>query len=256
MSDSAGVKSADRALAILEYLADAESASFSELLERLSLPKSSASALLTTLENAGWVERDDQRRFTVGLRAWQVGRSYRGHDDLATRAKPLMDALAQDVGETVQLARLDGMENVYIAISLSPNPMRLASSVGMRLPSHATGIGKALLSQLDPAERARRVSEARLERLTEKTVTDPERLLAILSDCAVQGVAIDDEEYVQGCRCVAIPLHTGALGIETALSVTMPAFRTGPDWPHDVLPSLRRTAARLRASLGLPGQDA
>src|SRR5690606_28989479 len=130
MSDSAGVKSADRAIAILEHLADVGSATFTELMATLALPKSSASALLSTLEAAGWVERDEQRRFTVGLRAWQVGRSYRGHEDLAARAKPLMDALARDVGETVQLARLDGMENVYIAISLSPNPMRLASSVG------------------------------------------------------------------------------------------------------------------------------
>lgn len=251
MSDSAGVKSADRAIAILEHLAEVESASFSELIDALSLPKSSASALLSTLETAGWVERDDQRRYTVGLKAWQVGRSYRGHEDLAARAKPLMDALARDVGETVQLARLDGMENVYIAISLSPNPMRLASSVGMRLPSYATGIGKALLSQLDPAERARRVSETALTKLTNKTVTDPELLLAALSECAVEGVALDDEEYVDGCRCVAVPLHTGALGFESALSVTMPSFRTGPDWPRDILPALRRTAAQLRAGLGL-----
>lgn len=251
MNESAGVKSADRAIAILEHLADAESASFSELIAALSLPKSSASALLSTLESAGWVERDEQRRFTVGLRAWQVGRSYRGHEDLAGKAKPLMDALARDIGETVQLARLDGMENVYIAISLSPNPMRLASSVGMRLPSYATGIGKALLSQLDPTERARRVSETALTKLTDKTITDPELLLTALSECAVKGVALDDEEYVAGCRCVAIPLRTGALGFESALSVTMPSFRTGPEWPGDILPALRRTGAQLRALLGL-----
>lgn len=59
-----------------------------------------------------------------------------------------MDALAHEVGETVQLARLDGLENVYIAISESPQPMRLASSIRLRLPSHVTGIGKVLLSQL------------------------------------------------------------------------------------------------------------
>lgn len=251
MNDSAGVKSADRAIAILEFLSATENASFSELSDALSLPKSSASALLATLESKGWIERDDLRRYTVGLRAWQVGRSYRGHDDLASKARPIMDALARDVGETVQLARLDGMENVYIAISLSPNPMRLASSVGMRLPSHATGIGKALLSQLDPAERARRVGAAQLSRLTEHTITSPERLLAALSECALSGVSIDDEEYVEGCRCVAIPLHTGALGLETALSITMPSFRTHADWPQDILPALRRAGAQLRSDLGL-----
>lgn len=255
MRESAGVKSADRAVAILEYLAGVEGATFAELIDALALPKSSASALLSTLENAGWVERDNRRRFTLGLRAWQVGRSYRGHDDLAARAKPLMDALARDVGETVQLARLDGVDNVYIAISLSANPMRLASAVGMRLPSHATGIGKALLSQLDPAERARRVTEATLAPLTSKTVTDPELLLAALSHCAAEGVAVDDEEYIEGCRCVAVPLHTGALGFESALSVTMPSFRTSAEWPLDIVPSLRRTATQLRAAFGLQEHD-
>jgi IclR family transcriptional regulator, acetate operon repressor len=251
MSD-AGVKSADRALAVLQHLSDVGDASFSELIDSLGLPKSSASALLATLEAAGWIERDARRRYAVGLRAWQVGRTYRGHADIAERAKPLMDALARDTGETVQLARLDGMENVYVAISQSPHPMRLASSEGMRLPSHATGIGKALLSQLDPTERARRVSSASLERLTDRTITDPERLLVALSECALTGVAIDDEEYVEGCRCVAVPLHTDALGVVTALSVTMPAFRTGPDWPADILAPLRRTSGALRDLLGLP----
>lgn len=251
MSESAGVKSADRAIAILEHLAQAETASFTELSEALALPKSSASALLTTLETAGWIERDGQRRYRVGIRAWQVGQVYRGHKDIAEKAKPLMDALAQSVGETVQLARLDGIENVYIAISESPHPMRLASSVGMRLPSHATGIGKALLSQLDPAERAKRVRSAPLEHLTDRTVTDPDHLLTLLAEVAKRQVAIDDEEYVEGCRCVAVPLNTGAIGIETALSVTMPSFRTTKEWPNDVLPELRRTADQLRDALGL-----
>src|SRR4051794_32494045 len=108
----ATVKSAERALAVLTHLSTVGPTSFGELLTALDLPKSSASGLLGTLEASGWIERDARRRYTVGLRAWQVGRSYRGHDDLAARAAPLMDELAERVGETVQLARLDGVENV------------------------------------------------------------------------------------------------------------------------------------------------
>lgn len=251
MPEVSGVKSADRTLVVLEHLAEVGSASFSELSSDLNLPKSSTSALLATLESAGWIERDSDRRFTVGLRAWQVGRGYRGHENIAERARPLMDALARDTGETVQLARLDGTENVYIGISESPNPMRLASSVGMRLPSHATGIGKALLSQLDPQERAKRVSSVTLTPLTEHTIVDHEQLLSVLSQCAINDVALDDEEYVIGCRCVAVPLHTGSIGIETALSITMPTFRTSAEWPTDLIPALRRTAAEIREAIGL-----
>ena len=251
MTESGGVKSAIRVLHVLEHLAETGDASFSELASALELPKSSASALLATLESSGWIERDAQRRYAVGLRAWQVGQRFRGHASITAHARPLMDALSEQTGETVQLARLDGMENVYIAISQSANPMRLASSVGMRLPSHATGIGKALLSQLDPTERARRVTGASLRRLTAHTITDPERLLVVLSEAAMADAATDDEEYLEGCRCVAVPLHTAALGVETALSVTAPAFRTGSHWPDDVLPLLRTTAVQLRTRLGL-----
>lgn len=256
MSVAVSVKSAGRALAVLDYLSAVGSATFAELSDALSLPKSSASALLGTMHESGWIERDAQRRYRVGLRAWQVGRTYRGHDDLVEKAKPLMDTLSRDIGETVQLARLDGMENVYIAISESAHPMRLVSSVGMRLPSHATGIGKALLSQLAPAERAQRVSAAPLARLTTRTVVEPERLLAILSECALSGFALDDEEFVEGCRCVAVPLHTGALGVITAMSITMPLYRSSKNWPDDLIPALQRTAQRLQSELGLHSEIA
>jgi len=251
MTETGGVKSAVRVLQVLEHLAEVGDASFAELTTELALPKSSASALLATMESSGWVERSALRRYSVGLRAWQVGQRFRGHESITAFARPLMDALSEQTGETVQLARLDGMENVYIAISQSSNPMRLASSVGMRLPSHATGIGKALLSQLDPTERARRVTGAQLTRLTDHTITDPERLLAVLAECALADFATDDEEYLEGCRCIAVPLHTGALGVETALSVTAPAFRTGPTWPADALPLLRAAATQLRTRLGI-----
>jgi DNA-binding IclR family transcriptional regulator len=251
MVKSPPVKSADRALAVLALLADQGGASFTELLTALELPRSSASGLLATLESGGWIERDDLRRYRVGLRAWQVGRRYRGHDDLARIAGPVMEELTRRTRETVQLARLDGVENIYIAISPSPHPMRLASSIGERLPSTATGIGKALLAQLDPAERERRLRRAPLPRLTARTITDLPRLLRVLDRAATDGYARDDEEYVEGCRCVAVPLHTDDLGVVTAMSVTAPVQRAGDDWVERTLPELRRAADELRDRLGL-----
>ena len=73
-------------------------------------------------------------------------------------AQPLMDELTAVTTETVQLARLEGLDNVYLAISESPHPMKLVSSVGERLPAHATGLGKVLLAGLDDDELDRRLS--------------------------------------------------------------------------------------------------
>ncbi len=248
------VKSAARSLAVIEYVARHSPASFTDVVTDLRLPRSSAHGLLRTLESAGWLRQNPESHlYSLGLRAWQVGQQYTGHRGLAEVAAPFMDELADRSGETVQLALLDGIENVYVAISLSPNPMRLASSVGMRLPAHATGIGKALLSQLDEGEAERRLRAAPLARMTANTVIDVDGLLQNLAEVRRTGHALDDQEYVLGCRCVAIPLTSGAEGQETsALSLTMPTFRTDQDWPNSALGGLQDTAARIRSAMGLP----
>jgi DNA-binding IclR family transcriptional regulator len=251
-SDGA-VKSADRALAILDLVGQRGSLKFAELISALGLPRSSAHGLVQTLLARGWLEqRTAGRELSLGLRVWELGQHYAGHHDLLTAARPVMDALALEVGETVQLARLDGLENVYIAISDSPQPMRLSSTVGLRLPSHATGIGKALLSQLDPDEVGRRLEGAHLETFTAHTVSDPEELVSEIERVRIEGYAEDNEEYQLGCRCVAVPLRsptlTAATPMVTALSITAPLFRCGPDWPEKQLTGLRRAVEALGGS--------
>jgi DNA-binding IclR family transcriptional regulator len=250
------VKSADRALAVVEFVAGKGSASFTEILAGLDLPRSSAHGLLNTLCTAGWLDHSAaNKQYSLGLRAWQVGQMYTGHEDLANVAKPVMDRLSQSLGETVQLARLDGVENVYIAISHS-GAMRLGSSVGMRILAHATGIGKALLSTLEPKEAFQRLNSVALPRLTEKTVTDPTALMDLVAAAKARGYALDDEEYLEGCRCVAVPLTTEAGGgMTTALSVTMPAAHTDGSWPGNILLPLTATAQEIRALLAVREPD-
>jgi DNA-binding IclR family transcriptional regulator len=247
------VKSADRALAVVEFVAAKGSASFTEIVEGLRLPRSSAHGLLSTLCTAGWLDHSPaSKQYSLGLRAWQVGQMYTGHQDLANVAKPVMDRLSASLGETVQLARLDGVENVYIAISQSSGGMRLGSSVGMRLLAHATGIGKALLSTLEPEEAERRLSSVALPRLTDKTVTDVDKLAELVAAAKARGYALDDEEYLDGCRCVAVPLTTkGGGGMDAAISVTMPTARTDGGWPGNIVRPLVAAAQEIRALLGV-----
>ena len=249
-SGDGSVKSADRALNIIEFVADRGTVRFQDILTELSLARSSAHGLLRTLVSSGWLEHDPETRtYTLGLRAWQIGQKYSGHRGLADIAHPHMDVLAKKVGETVQLARLDGIENVYIAISESPHPFRLASSVGMRLHAHATGLGKALLSQLDPKEARRRLTAVVLPKFTERTVTDPTQLLEQIDLARRQGYSTDEGEYLPGTRCVAVPLLDDGAGLIAALSVTAPSNRIGENWPAPVLAELRSTATTIRGRL-------
>jgi DNA-binding IclR family transcriptional regulator len=247
------VKSADRALAVVEYVAGKGSASFTEIVDGLRLPRSSAHGLLNTLCSVGWLDHNPaNRQYSLGLRAWQVGQLYTGHQTLANVAKPVMDSLSASLGETVQLALLDGVENVYIAISQASSGMRLGSSVGMRLLAHATGIGKALLSMLEPEDAQKRLNSVALPRLTSKTVTDVKALADLVAHAKANGYALDDEEYLDGCRCVAVPLTSeSGGGMNSALSITMPTARTDGEWPGSILRPLTAAAQEIRALLGV-----
>lgn len=246
------VKSADRALAIIDLVAGKGFVSFTEILSSLGLPRSSAYGLLNTLHAAGWLDHDDStRQYSLGLRAWQVGQMYTGHQDLAKAAQPVLDRLAASLDETVQLSRMDGVDNVYVAISQhSRTGMVSGSPVGMRLLAHATGTGKALLSNLEPAEVERRLRAVALTRLTEKTITEVPLLLGQVAEAKARGYALDDQESRAGHRCVAVPLTGETGGINAAISVGMPIARTSEQWPDDILRPLAGAAHEIRARLG------
>ncbi|GAA4870641.1 IclR family transcriptional regulator [Saccharopolyspora cebuensis] len=243
------VKSADRALVILELLSRGRHR-LSDIAEILHLPLSSVHGLLGTLVHRGFAEFDQTTRtYGLGLKAWTVGQGYTGHRGIVGLALPLMEGLAAETEETVQLSRLDGTENVYIAIAESPQPMKLVSAVGMRLPAHAVGLGKALLSGLSPEEWERRYRGVRLERFTDSTVTDLDALRAEVEGVRELGYAVDDEEYIVGCRCVAMPIrdHTGE--VVAALSVSAPTPRCGPDWTERTRRPLAEVVAAVEEQL-------
>jgi DNA-binding IclR family transcriptional regulator len=195
------VKSAVRVLDILEALAASpDGVSFSDLGRRLHLPKSSLHGLLATLTDNGYANFDpEQRTYSLGIRVWEQGQAYSRHRDLLREARRVMEGIVTAVNETVQLAALDGNENVYLAKVDCSHPVRLQSEVGGRLPAHATGLGKVLLAGLPPETLRARLDEHSLAAFTPWTVTDRSALLAELDVTRAQGFGVDDQEYTWGC---------------------------------------------------------
>jgi DNA-binding IclR family transcriptional regulator len=246
----ATVKSADRVLRLFEYLADAGPAPFSAIAQDLRLPNSSCHQLLQTVTASGFIEFDAATRmFRIGSRLWEVAQSYAMEEDLAAIAQPLMDELRDDTLETVQLARLEGLENVYVAISESPHPMKLVSAVGSRLSAHATGLGKVLLAGLDPEELERRLDGWNLRGFTDRTITTRKGLRAALAQIRELGYGEDCEEYVIGCRCIAMPVHDAAGKTIAALSVSVPTPRFNDSVARRLQKALGKTVAELEARL-------
>jgi DNA-binding IclR family transcriptional regulator len=232
------VKSADRTLDVLEALAAApDRPTLGELARRLGIPKSSLHGVLHTLLARGWVRADDTR-FSLGLRALQVGASYVDSDTAVALLAPVLDNLAERFGETVHLGRLDRADIVYLAKRESVHPLRLFSAIGRRLPAHTTALGKALLAQHDD-EDIRRLLPDPLPRLTPHTLTHLDALLADLATIRGTGLAVDRQENSEGIVCFAVAVRARGGGRrEDAVSISIPLSRLTPSLSDEITVAL------------------
>ena len=232
----------EAALSILETLGTVHEMGLTELARKLGLGKSSAYRLLATLIRRGYVEKDPQNdRYHLTHRLFAVGS--RAADRLGLRevAQPVMERLATETGETVNLGVLDGTRVVNLHRVESPHLLRVRLEVGGGVPAHATGLGKVLLAFLGQAEAARRLRGRKLERVTPRTLGDRAALWVALRRIREQGFAIDDEECSLGLRCVAAPILDHRGSVAAALSISGPTSRLP-------LSALQTQARRVQAA--------
>jgi len=244
------VKSAERALHIIELLTVHGATEFTEIVARLDLPKSSAHYLLATMRDGGFLDFDTRaRRYTVGPRLWEAGQAYIRDLDVARVAGPHLERARDILGETVQLAVLDGLDNVYVGKAETDHALQLVSKIGSRLPAHATGLGKVLLAGLATEEFSRRLEHVELQRFTATTVTDIDDLRRELATIRRRGYALDRGEYASGVFCVAAPIDN-AVGTIAAMSVSIPNVRVTPAVRKAAVETITGHARELSAELG------
>ncbi|UED86623.1 IclR family transcriptional regulator [Streptomyces profundus] len=241
------VKSADRTIALLEYLSAAEAPrSLREVTESLAIPRASAYALLVTLVRTGWVElTENGSNYRLGIRALRAGAAYVEHDDVVRRVQPVMNDLSDKLGETIHLARLDGHEIVYLATCPSRHSLAVVSKPGRRLPCWATGLGKAILAHR-PWPEVDALLPATLTPRTENSLTSREALRDELTTVARRGHAVDEQESTLGLRCFALPLRFGG-AVHEALSCSVPIVRLDPAREAAILTALHAARDRLDA---------
>jgi DNA-binding IclR family transcriptional regulator len=251
------VKSAYRALDVLEAMAYGP-ATLSELSRMLEIPKSSLHGLLRTLSDRGWVTATDGgTRFRLGVRALQIGARFVDEDELVAHVAPSLDRLAAATGETVQQARLDGDQVVYLAKRESAHPVRIISSIGSRLPAHATALGKALLAARDD-DVVRGLLPTPLRALTAHTRTDWSSLAEDLAATRRRGYAVDDGEAAEGLRCFAVVVPSNRQAVAggragdpptDAVSISVPSFRLDDERAGQLVAALLQEQTSLGGAL-------
>ena len=247
---SGGVQSLNRAFALLEHMAAAGGdVALSELATRSGLPLPTIHRIMRTLVGSGYVRQLPSRRYALGPRLIGLG-------DAASRmlgewARPHLAHLVDEVGETANMAVLDGDAVVYVAQVPSRHSMRMFTEVGRRVPVHCTGVGKALLAQLPPERVSALLAGTGMPAQTPHTITDPERLTRELDRIRHQGYAVDDAEQELGVRCVAVAVPGGPS--MTALSVSGPESRVTWAAVERIAPLLREAARALAGRLDAHG---
>jgi IclR family KDG regulon transcriptional repressor len=251
----AGSQTIDRTLRLLVEIGDGgvDGVSLAECSRRLGYSKATALRILRTLERWRLVEGDATTgAYRLGVATLRLGMIYLENLDLRRVALPVLQELARETGETVHLGVLAGSQVVYIEKVDGSHAVRMFSRVGHTMPSHSTGVGKAILAFL-PNDILEDTLPADLERFTPTTITDRRDLLAHFDEIRSRGYAIDNVENEEGIACVGAPVfdHTG--GVAAAVSVAGPAHRMSADRIAEYGVLARRGALRLSDLLGYRG---
>src|SRR5579863_4502032 len=248
--DSGPIQSVDRAAASLEILARDGEAGVTEVARELGVHKSTASRLLAALDRRELVTQDTARgRFRLGAGIVRLAGAAARRLDLVQESRPVCRALAQEVGETVNIAVLSGRDALYLDQVAGPAALSPHNWAGQRIPLHATSDGKVLLAYLPEAELAECLAPP-LARFTERTITAAADFPPLLAEVRRQGYATAVDELEAGLTAVAAPVRNAEGVVVASISASGPSFRIPPDRIPVLAGSVRRAAAEVSRRLG------
>jgi IclR family acetate operon transcriptional repressor len=222
-----GIQAVDRALRILDVLADAGAGKgLTEISATAGLNISTTHRLLAALRARGFVEQHAAGgQYRIGAEVFRIGSSFLEEINLGPRLRSVLLDLAARTGETANLVVLHGVEAVYIDHVISPQVATLFTRIGQRVPLHCTAVGKVLLAFATAEEAERLWPRLTLERTTPHTLTSRQALMQELRAVRAAGYAVDREEQELGVACVAAPVCDASGRIAAAIGISGPAGR-------------------------------
>jgi DNA-binding IclR family transcriptional regulator len=247
------VQSVDRAAAILEILARDGEAGVTEVARELDVHKSTASRLLAALDRRELVTQDAAwGKFRLGVGLVRLAGAARQKLDVVQQSRPVCRALAQEAGETVNLAILSGRDALYLDQVAGPAALSPHNWAGQRIPLHATSDGKVLLAYLPEAELTECLIPP-LRRFTEHTLADVAEFGELLAEVRQRGFATAVEELEAGLTAVAAPVRNAEGNVIASISASGPSFRIPAERIEELAGSVRRAAAEVSRRLGWTG---
>lgn len=218
----------------------------SDLVDALGLPKPTMHRLLQTAEQEGFLQRDlDGRSYGPGPRLRALAVSTMSSEHLRTGRLTILRGVAEQIGETCNLATADREGMTYLDRVETEWPLRIQLPIGTQVPFHCTASGKMYLSTLRPHILKTVLTTRPLEKRTESTLTDFDKIKAELEATRERGYATDDEEFMTGMTALAVPILDGRGKLLATLSAHAPMQRRSLSALKTYLPALRKGAEEL-----------
>ncbi len=236
----------DRMAMLLDAMARyAEPASLKFLSADTGLHPSTAHRILSALAEHGYVERIEPAGWQLGSKLLQLGHRVRTGHDVRREARPVMDWLRDEIGESVNLTLRSGDEVIYGERATPARAIRVEQVIGSRAPLHVTAVGKLMLAEDGPQGIRSYAARAGLVRYTRNTVGDVDTLIDQAQNDARKGYALDNEEAELGVGCIGALIRDASGKVSAGLSVSAPIERRQESWIPMVMEAARRISGRL-----------
>lgn len=233
-----GVAVLDKGLDVLERLADSKGLTVAQLSVATGLTKASVYRLVMTLAHRGYVvRRHDQQAWVAGPALLALSRRFLAGSSLVSTARPVLERLHEELGETVNLAVVRGVTVQYVDMIESNHDLRMSARLGATDSLHCTSLGKAYLAALDPEEARAVLTSINWPKRTPRTIDTVGEMLEELRVTRERGYGVDDEENEVGARCVGVAITSSDGRPVAGISVSAPAWRM----PDDRLPRVGLT---------------
>jgi IclR family KDG regulon transcriptional repressor len=240
------VRAVERALDVLLCFAGKSEWGLSEIAVQVGLHKSTVFRLLATLEDRGFVIRDQgAEKYRLGYRVFELSSNLSRPDDPSVVLLPDMERLREELGETVSLYVRDRTERVRIQAVQSAQPIRRVAPVGARLPLSVGASSKVLLAFSEPSVRHAAMADPSWPSALERKAYSRQ-----LDEIEKIGYATSFEERELGAAALAAPIFNRAGKLVAALSVSGPSNRLTPDVMSRHAPRIMETARRMGTLLG------
>lgn len=251
MEEKNPIQVAGRLFQTVELLAANGPTGLMELSSSLELNKSTVHRVLNSLIYMGYVKQDrDTLKYKLTLKIWKIANQAMGQTDIIDVARPYLKQLAAATGETVHLVQIDGEDAVYIdKVEAYQNSVRLVSQVGKNIPLYCSGVGKALLAEMDDMEIKKIWDNSDKKAYTPNTITEFKAFMKEITRIREKGYAMDNEENELGVRCIAAALkQEGGIPVY-AFSISAPVTKMQSERVEELWGEILRVKEQLSKEL-------